>query len=174
MFDKKKRKIRNRSLVVFTMLLNHERSIKFIVWNSWPLFIIKKILCINKLFLCFHVCVCVFFLLLLFALWGEAHLSICLWIQVGLFYVFWWNTQEQEFDKGCILNVYEKFSEILRWEGTRRKEGEEKGRVERITRPCDWLKKRFEKLTTTRKGFACMKCKGRIEEKKRWKEKKKD
>lgn len=119
-------------------------------------------------------CVCVFFLLLLFALWGEAHLSICLWIQVGLFYVFWWNTQEQEFDKGCILNVYEKFSEILRWEGTRRKEGEEKGRVERITRPCDWLKKRFEKLTTTRKGFACMKCKGRIEEKKRWKEKKKD
>lgn len=55
----------------------------------------------------------------------------------------------------------------MRWEGTRGKEGEEKERVERITRPCNWLKKRFEEFTTTRKGFAYMKCKGRIEGKKK-------
>jgi hypothetical protein len=69
--------------------------------------------------------------------------------------------QEQEFDKGCILNVYEKFSEILRWEGTRGKEGEEIEKVERITRPCNELKKRSSRKTTTKKGFASMKCKDR-------------
>jgi hypothetical protein len=42
--------------------------------------------------------------------------------------------------------------------------------VERITRPCNRLKRRFEKFTTTRKGFAYMKCKDRKEGKKRWKQ----
>ncbi len=81
--------------------------------------------------------------------------------------------QEQEFDKGCILNVYGKFNEILRWEGTIGKEGEGKKRVERIIRPCNGLKKRGSRKEDNNKKGICLYEMQRYKREKKKKKKKK-